>query len=113
MADARIHQHVKYITPLLNHRPNTDPGSWTLGSPKPPGVAMATFLWVSVLRGTQGDTEKVILYSWRTAIIKDIAELERANPRVLSRQCRKQTGLQLKPFVFGLEHLWTFSVRLL
>lgn len=54
MADARIHQHVKYITPVLNHRLNTDRESWTLGSPKPPGVAMTTFLGVFVEhKGTQ------------------------------------------------------------
>lgn len=112
MADAHIHQHVKYITPLLNHRPNTGRGSWTLGSPKPPGVAVMTSLWVSVLVEHKG-TQKGYLHSWRKAIIKDIAELESTNPRVLCRQYRKQRGLQLKPFVSGLEHLWTFSVHLL
>lgn len=73
---------------------------------------MTTFLWVSVLVEHKG-TQKSYLHSWRTAIIKDIAEFEHANTRVLSRQCRKQMGLQLKPFVFGLKHLWTFSARLL
>lgn len=112
MADAHIHQHVKYITPLLNHRPNTGRGSWTLGSAKPPGVAVMTSLWVSVLVEHKG-TQKGYLHSWRKAIIKDIAELENTNPRVLGRQYRKQRGLQPKPFVSGLEHLWTFSVHLL